>query len=254
MVNYDDFRVHTINLLTRNKYVCLVPNQEFDNDTLRKIDAQFDKHYMDKTYNFFAKLGASAADLGVLEIFKEQLFGVTTSRTASQDALSQIGEHCERLDLVGMRIGKLEGQLVAFVNGDIQSESTLSTIGQDLEKISESFLSFLRKHKLKLGGLKIGKGVGTNLGGLILFFFSDSGKLEKIRPQVQSLKIGTTTTQQLGKLAKSFIVNPWIFGEKGSFVPTKVIIRLFDNKIEGHERMGSKRYWSFAFDDLLLPR
>lgn len=261
-VDYDDFLAHVINLTTRSKYVCLTPGKVVVPEMWQQIDAQVQTHEdrLGRFYNFFLSQGLDDANLGVFDFVKDHILGMGTTRGSSEDALAQLAEYLEYVDFVAVQIGTLGAKFLVAINGDRQSVSSLLTLGKPLNGIGDALLELQGAWKLKLAGMKIGKGVGMDVMGSVMFTFSNRDTLEQLRSPIGHLQLGTSQGERLKKAVKMSILNPLLFGHKGSIYLSKLIFNLSDRTVEVPEFWRSltakagivdRLYYGFTPEELL---
>jgi hypothetical protein len=234
MLQYEDFLAHVVNLASRNKFVCLMPGKELTPPMREQVDAQVQTHEdrLGRFYNFFLSHGLDGADLGLFDFVKEHLVGLGAVRGGSGEALARLSQYLPHVDLIAVQMGTLGARFLAAVRGDRHSPGSLPAVAEALNGIGAALLELQGAWKLKLAGLNLGKGVGMDATGSALFAFADPTRLAQLRPSLEGLQLGTPAGERFWKGLKSSVVNPLLFGHKGSVNLSKLIFRLSDRAVE----------------------
>ena len=261
---YDRFLAHVVNLTSRNKYVCLMPGGQLTDEMREQIEAQVQTHEdrLGRFYNFFISQGLDGADLGVFDFIKDHLFGLTTDRGSSDAALARLAENLDFVDLIAVQMGTFGARFLVAVNGDRHGGGSMPKVEAALNGIGNALLEMQGAWKLKLAGMKVGKGVGMDVTGSALFAFADAARLEGSRAALDGMQLGTPSGTRFKKALKATFLNPLLFGHKGSINLSTLIYRLDANAVEvpGFWRSVTSKigfldrfYFGFTPEEL-LPR
>lgn len=236
MTTYQDFLQHVVRTLGQRGFIFLLRKEGLDAKFAERVGSGLEK-YDNRTGKFLglvskvARAGADVpAGVGMFEKFVLG-FGVHRSETATTDSVFQ--SMTETFDLSAVMFAMTGLKFLACVNCDELTPDALLEKARRLEEIAPALRAVQGKVKPKVLGMRVGRGIETDVCASLCLTFTRPASYQRLRPAVDALRLSSTGLgERYAKAARSLILNPMLFGHKGSNYLAKIVCRLYDRSVE----------------------
>ncbi len=233
MITFDDFVVHVVQTLENKKFVFLFKDNENSNFQ-QKIDGNLnslDKR-TSKLLGYVSKVARLGSDLPPgLEMFSDFLVNFQNVRSGEvlNTVFHQIGDN---FDLNAINFSMSGVKYLACLDCNKLKPEDINAKVQYFEEAALSLRSVQGRLKPKILGLKIGRGIETDVFASLCFVFSGRDNYEYLRDEVNRIELSSTSlgARYLRGL-RNIALNPMLFGNKGNTDLDKLICHLYDGKI-----------------------